>query len=81
MADLLADKPFLRKVVWRLPKFIQPAPKRYGFALALDETGRVIRTLQDPKGGYAPVTSVVPAGEFLYLGSLEERAIGRLKRP
>ena len=80
-ADGLADKPFLRKVVWRLPRFLQPAPKRYGFVVALDAGGKVVRTLQDPKGGFFPITSVVPAGEFLYLGSLEERAIGRIKLP
>lgn len=78
-ADRLAGNPFLRKVVWRLPQFLQPGPKRYGFAVALDANGKVVRTLQDPSGGFAPITSVVPSGNFLYLGSLEEHAIGRVK--
>src|SRR6267143_3892129 len=32
--DTLLPHPFLRKVVYRLPKVIQPAPKRYSFLLA-----------------------------------------------
>ena len=78
-ADRLAGNPFLRKVVWRLPRILQPGPKRYGFAVALDANGKVVRTLQDPNGGFAPITSVVPSGNFLYLGSLEEHAIGRVE--
>src|SRR4030095_11592897 len=45
--DKLLPHPFLRKVVARLPKFLQPAPKRYSFVLGLDGNGRVVDNLQD----------------------------------
>ncbi len=80
-ADKLAPRPTLRKMIWRLPKFVQPKAKRYAFVLGLDTDGRVTRNLQDPKGRFAPVTSVVEARGRLYLGSLSETAIGTLTVP
>jgi len=80
-ADALAGKPFLRKVVWRLPQFVQPKPKPYGFVLGLDETGKVIHNLQDPQGRYSPVTSAVEHDGTLWLGSLSAPSLARLKAP
>lgn len=77
--DALMPRPFLRKTLLRLPAFIFPEPPRYGFVLGLDLDGRVIHNLQDPAGGYAPITSVEEFGGWLYLGSLMETAIGRVR--
>src|SRR5437667_8911570 len=46
--EALQPHPFLKKVVWRLPNFLQPNIKRYAFVLGLDSNGRVVRNLQDP---------------------------------
>jgi len=46
--DNLADKPFLRKMIMRLPESIQPAPDRYGFVIGIDENGTLLYNLQDP---------------------------------
>ena len=46
--DFLLPRPFLRKIVWRLPYFLQPNIKRYAFVLGLDMNGKVVRNLQDP---------------------------------
>ncbi len=80
-ADALADKPFLRKVVWRLPQALQPQAERYPFILGLDRDGRVVHNLQGAGGGYAPITSVEERAGALYLGSLTEPAIGRIAVP
>jgi sugar lactone lactonase YvrE len=80
-ADALANKPFIRKVVWRLPEFLQPGPKPYGFVLGLDESGKVIHNLQDPQGRYSPVTSVVERDGVLWLGSLSAPSLARIKAP
>jgi len=80
-ADALAGKPFLRKVVWRLPQFLQPGPKPYAFVLGLDESGKVTHNLQDPQGRYSPVTSVVQVGDMLWLGSLSATSLARIKAP
>jgi sugar lactone lactonase YvrE len=47
IVDRMLPHPFLRRIVARLPKFLQPAPKRYSFVLGLDQSGRVIENLQN----------------------------------
>src|SRR5207247_6223468 len=37
--DRMLPHPFLRKLVMRMPAFMQPAPKRYSFVLGLDMNG------------------------------------------
>ena len=70
---------WLRKAVYRLPKWLQPAPKDYAFALGLGLDGKVVANLQyEGKGAYAPITSVREYGPWLYFGSLTNPAIGRL---
>ncbi len=77
--DGLLPHPFLRKVVWRLPSFLQPNIKRYAFALALDTNGKVVRNLQDPSPGcFAQIANVVEHKGTLYFGSIGESAIGRM---
>ncbi|HEV3470848.1 MAG TPA: SMP-30/gluconolactonase/LRE family protein [Pyrinomonadaceae bacterium] len=80
LLDALLPRPFLRKVIVRLPPFMQPAPARHGFVLGLDAEGRVTHNLQDPSGShYALVSSAVEHAGALYLGSLGEDAVGRLR--
>jgi sugar lactone lactonase YvrE len=77
--DGLLPHPFLRKVVWRLPSFLQPSIKRYAFALALDTNGKVVRNLQDSSPGcFAQIANVVEHKGTLYFGSIGESAIGRM---
>jgi len=78
--DLVSPRPFLRKVLMRLPSQFLELPK-YGFVLGLDVDGRVAHNLQDPSGSYAGITSVQEHDEVLYLGSLSENSIGRLPVP
>jgi len=76
--DRLLPNPFLRKVVSRLPAFLQPAPKRYSFVLGLDLNGRVIDNLQDGSPScYAEIANVVEHDGALYFGSIGESTLGR----
>lgn len=75
--DATLPKPFLRKIIARLPEALQPAPAHYGFILGLDVAGRVVHNLQDP-GAFIQISSVQEHEGMLYLGSLVEDAIGRL---
>ena len=78
--DFLHPYPFLKKVVWRLPDFLQPNIKRYGFALGLDLNGHVIRNLQDPSPQcFTQIANVVEHKGSLYFGSIGESAIGRMR--
>ena len=74
----LLPHPLLRKVVARLPKFLQPAAKRYSFVLALDQNGRVVENLQNGGGDcYAEISNVVEHNNTLYFGSIGEDTVGR----
>ena len=80
--DGLHPHPFLKKVVWRLPNFLQPNIKRYAFALGLDTNGKVVRNLQDPSPQcFAQIANVVEHKGMLYFGSIGESAIGRMPVP
>ena len=74
----LLPHPFLRKVVFRLPKSLQPAPQRYSFVLALDSQGHVVDNLQNgARDCYSQIANVVEHNGALYFGSIGEDTVGR----
>jgi sugar lactone lactonase YvrE len=73
--DALLPWPSLRHIVARLPDRLQPQPKRHGFVLGFDATGRVVHNLQDPSGRVALTTGARQHGSRLYLGSLSEPTV------
>jgi sugar lactone lactonase YvrE len=76
--DKMLPYPFVRKVVYRLPKFLQPAPKRYSFVLGFDPQGRVVENLQNGSSDcYAQIANVVEHNGKLYFGSIGEDTVGR----
>lgn len=76
--DRLLPHPFLRKVVYRLPKFLQPAPQRYSFVLGFDPQGRVVENLQNGSSDcYSQIANVVEHNNTLYFGSIGEDSLGR----
>jgi sugar lactone lactonase YvrE len=77
----LLPHPVLREVIARLPAFLLPKARNYGFVLGLDAQGTVVRNLQDPSGSFAQMSSVEEHDGQLYLGSLVERSVGRLPVP
>jgi sugar lactone lactonase YvrE len=79
-ADSLAERPFLRKVLLRLPRFLLPLGKSYGHVFAIDEDGRVTASLQDPSGGYPEATGATETADRLYIHSLHAHGIGWLPR-
>lgn len=80
--DKLLPYPFLRKAIARLPKFLQPAPKRYSFVLGLDPNGHVIENLQNGAPDcYAEIANAVERNGALYFGSIGESTIGRYRLP
>jgi sugar lactone lactonase YvrE len=79
LVDQLADKPWLRSVVSRIPAWIQPQPKRHSIVLALNLDGKVIVNAQHAgAGAYWKITSACESGEWLYCGSVDEPCIGRI---
>jgi YD repeat-containing protein len=80
--DLLGPWPFVRKALLRLPELLQPKVRRHAWALAVDETGRIVADLQHASPtSYAPVTSVIERDRTLYLGSFIHSGVGRIRAP
>jgi sugar lactone lactonase YvrE len=80
--DKVLPYPLLRKVIYRLPKFVQPAPKRYSFVLGLDMNGKVVENLQNPAADcYAEIANAVEHNGALYFGSIGESTVGRFPLP
>ena len=76
--DKILPYPFARKIVYRLPQVLHPAPKRYSFVLGLDENGKVVDNLQNGAADcYAEIANVVEHDGVLYFGSIAEGAIGK----
>jgi sugar lactone lactonase YvrE len=80
LVDNLSGKPFMRKIIQRLPAFLRPKAIAYGHIIAIDETGLVVQDLQDPNGGYPINTSVTETKDYLYIGSLVAPVLGRIEK-
>ncbi len=80
--DWLLPRPgLLRQAVWALPEALQPDAARVTFVLGLDADGRVVHNLQDDGARYHYVTGVREHDGWLYLGSLVETAVARVRLP
>ena len=76
--DKILPYPFARKIVYRLPQVLHPAPKRYSFVLGLDENGKVVDNLQNGAADcYAEIANVVEHDGVLYFGSIAESTLGK----
>lgn len=80
LLDAAGPKPWLRKVIYRIPAALQPKPRRHPFVLGLDAGGKVVHNLQDADGvDFSKTTSAQQAGDWLYIGSLTEPNWGRIR--
>ena len=80
-ADQLADKPFIRSMVMRLPRALWPVPKPYGHVMAFTEGGKIVNDLQDPSGAYPATTAITETADRLYVQSLHAHSLGWLAAP
>jgi sugar lactone lactonase YvrE len=73
MLDLLLPRPpWLRGVVWSLPDRVRPGPRDIAWALAVDQTGAVVRDLHAWGTGFREVTAACEHSGKLYLASIAE---------
>jgi sugar lactone lactonase YvrE len=80
LVDRLSGAPFARTMIQRLPAVVRPEAVAYGHVVAIDGTGRVLASLQDPDGGYRLTTGATEADDHIYVGSLVMPALGRLPK-
>jgi sugar lactone lactonase YvrE len=79
-ADGLSQKPFMRKVLLRMPRSALPLGAPYSHVFAFDESGEVTEDLQDPSGAYPETTGATETADRLYIQSLHAPAIGWMPR-
>ncbi|MCU0699440.1 MAG: SMP-30/gluconolactonase/LRE family protein [Myxococcaceae bacterium] len=80
LVDALAPLPFLRSLVSKLPKAVQPRPARHAFVVGVDVNGRVVEVLQHrAPDSYSPIASALEHDGWLYLGSFAREGVARLK--
>lgn len=79
--EALAARPFLRKVLTRIPGLSALRIDPYSMVIGLDRAGRVLYNLQDPAGGYPTITSVKQIDGYLYFGSIDATALARMPVP
>ena len=70
IVDRLSDRPWLRKLIMRLPKFLRPAADVSSHVIAFNEHGDVLMDLQDPDARYPMLTGVLETRDNLYLTTL-----------
>jgi len=79
--DGMAQHPFLRKLMLRVPQFMWPPIKTYGHVLAFTEEGKVLDDLQDPGGASGTTTGLTEGPARFYIQSIDSHRIGWLPRP
>lgn len=78
--ESLSDKPFLRKLIARLPQsWLEAKSEPYGMVIGIDTLGKVVFNLQDSTQNYHSITSVNEHDGYLYIGSIEMGSVGKYK--
>lgn len=78
LLDKLSGRPWLRKVVQRLPGFIRPKAQHYGHVLKISPAGEVLAQWQDPSGRIFTSTGVAETDQYYFVSRLHGDALARL---
>lgn len=78
LLDALSDSPSWRRVLQRLPRWMQPDAARFGHVIALDGEGQTVVSLQDPTGKISFTVSVQETPTHLYVSRLKGDGIVRV---
>ena len=78
--DDTSAKPFLRKLIARMPQALRPVPVAYGHVIAFSEDGEVVEDLQDPGGAFPTTTGVTETADRLYIHTLNSKGLAWLNR-
>jgi sugar lactone lactonase YvrE len=79
VVELLQRAPLpLRKIVTRVPEALQPKPKRTVRVQAFDDAGELVHDISGDATGYHMVTGVREHDGRIWLGGLQEPAVGMM---
>jgi sugar lactone lactonase YvrE len=70
IVDKLSDKPWLRKLIMRLPEFVRPEAELSSHVIAFNADGEILMNMQDPDARYPTLTGVLETRRNLYLTTL-----------
>lgn len=70
LLDKLSGRPWLRKVVQRLPASLRPKAVPSSHVVAFDGDGQILMNLQDPEARFPTLTGVLETRRSLYLTTL-----------
>jgi sugar lactone lactonase YvrE len=77
--DRMWARPRVRELAFKLPPALRPKERRFAMVLCLDGDGRIVDLLEDPAARYHFITGVREHDGRLYLGSLHENAVARVR--
>ena len=78
--DKLSDKPFMRKMVQRLPATLRPRAEPFSQVIAINGDGDVLMNMQDSEARFPTLTGVVETRDRLYLTTLFGKQLPRLAK-
>ncbi len=80
LVDRLADKPFLRKIVQRLPAAVRPKAEPFSHVIAIDRDGNVLMNMHDPSARFPTLTGVLETRDALILTTLFGNKLPRIAK-
>ena len=80
MVDDLSSKPFIRKMVQRLPAFLRPKAVPSSHVISISGDGEVLMNLQDTAATVPSLTGVCETKNTLWLSSLFGNRLARLDK-
>ena len=80
LLDSLAEKPFLRRLVQRLPASLRPNAEPFSHVIAFNGDGDVLMNLHDPDVRFATLTGVLETRDALYLTMLFGNQLARIDK-
>jgi len=70
LLDKVSDKPWVRKVIQRLPAALRPKAVPASHVIAFNGEGEVLMNMHDPNARFPTLTGVLETQQSLYLTSL-----------
>lgn len=80
LIDRLSGKPFVRKVIQRLPAFVRPEAEPFSHVIAINGDGQVLINLHDPSARFPTLTGVLETRDSLYLTTLFGSQLPRIRK-
>jgi len=80
LLDKIQPKPFLKKLIYALPLWMQPKQEAFGMIMHLSESGEILKTYYDTSGKYvSEASSIEEYNGYIYIGGDVTDHIGKYK--